>query len=815
VKNNVYAIAIAIAVVVASNATGQVPAPAAKPRPHGIYVQSAKQYDQRILLRRLRAIAVALGATSTSFNLSGQLGNLQGGRSNLSRSGFQLGATAGPGALPTLGQGTAIQQPEVLRTQSSTNESTSETRAEATSTTTRNQTNSNESIQSVTKGTLRDPDPVTIPNAEAVTGPFGFGVQDSLASRLELAEELSNLALLTEGSFDDQLMIRTEADLADKRLRTVLGFNVSIEPPGKGLVAEIDVQVRCTTPRHRRDVSVIALYPRERTYNVSTVSEKATGFGINAIYVPITLGVSNQSASQQRYLVRDHDTVAKLGKPNVGGNSARFGWQFRPVLGRQAVTPGMRSVFASVALPVSDFSLGAKEPSFRGAVTVRTVWRKWDAKRGLATDEVGEPTIDTYPIEVMASALNNQDMSPRVDNVRIRPGDAGKVLVSIEGSRLADAAVLIQGVNSPNTIVNREEHTLSFMADAEDVFANPVTLSGPFGDTAVVQKRLTASLMKVQDARVASCDGTDVEIEAWLDLPDNWQGERIPGLSYGRSALWVPRKDVKPVGFKTAKELSTTANDFEAFALRLGDKLYGTAERPVDILDVNGTLVKVRFKAPAADVVASPSLTLLSLLRPAATSEHEGKVEDQKKVFSVEGVRTVGELSDGKTAIAIMGRKLSALKVVFRGKELRSTAKDGAYLLGNPPPGQIVIVIPNAQLTDKAFVHLRGNEEGFGTTVALKQVAVELPLKFADGALEVIRPQGNQRPVELAIESGAALEIIVSYEDSKLDHTVKDGKLLVYPTAAMMKDLGTKRVKIVADKQPWLLFIEVKAPTKP
>jgi hypothetical protein len=34
----------------------------------------------------------------------------------------------------------------------------------------------------------------------------------------------------------------------------------------------------------------------------------------------------------------------------------RFAWQFRPVLGRAAVEPGMRQVFAAMSLPSLDTS---------------------------------------------------------------------------------------------------------------------------------------------------------------------------------------------------------------------------------------------------------------------------------------------------------------------------------------------------------------------------------------------------------------------------------------------------------------------------
>ena len=99
------------------------------------------------------------------------------------------------------------------------------------------------------------------------------------------------------------------------------------------------------------------------------ISRKAQSIGFGAVVQVVNVGFTASRSRETMYLVKDTDTVALQG-PSTADGSISFGWQFRPVLGRRVVEPGLRQVFATVALPVPAAC------GFVGQLEVTTRWYK-------------------------------------------------------------------------------------------------------------------------------------------------------------------------------------------------------------------------------------------------------------------------------------------------------------------------------------------------------------------------------------------------------------------------------------------------------
>ena len=195
------------------------------------------------------------------------------------------------------------------------------------------------------------------------------------------------------------------------RDQVTLGFGVNITPPRQYKKAAAEVRVYIVPPTGQDPVSVANLLPAEKTYNVARVTSHQDSFGAGVALSPISLGVSTGRSKDRLYLARDTDTVAVLYKsdsvnysyvpssyrfedkvsgitdhrsdscpdadPQFSENTVLLGWQFRPVLGEPYVRPGIRQVFAQLALPVGG------DDTYQPTVYVQTLWRDYDEKKGV------------------------------------------------------------------------------------------------------------------------------------------------------------------------------------------------------------------------------------------------------------------------------------------------------------------------------------------------------------------------------------------------------------------------------------------------
>src|SRR5262249_38061270 len=147
---------------------------------------------------------------------------------------------------------------------------------------------------------------------------------------------IANLRLLLEGSLSDRFL---GAGRAAKR-RVTIGFPISIETPaviaGRDAVAEVQVTVTtatdalkyddkhkyghapasfkdqdsCTPAEEPEAPGVVAILPRERSYNTAHITDNQKSFAGAAVASILSLGVSWTGRTKTFYLLQDLDTVA-------------------------------------------------------------------------------------------------------------------------------------------------------------------------------------------------------------------------------------------------------------------------------------------------------------------------------------------------------------------------------------------------------------------------------------------------------------------------------------------------------------------------
>jgi hypothetical protein len=244
--------------------------------------------------------------------------------------------------------------------------------------------------------------------AAALPTSFSTSASDALAEEAQLAFQIANLRLLLQESLSDRFS--PGLDQPQPKRSVTIGIPISIEvaPCSENAVAEVEVFITTagTPPRFlpggekapkpvaanscsevlapkesQAPPGVIALLPREKTYNVAAIKDSSTSLGAGAVVANvINLGLNWMGRKQSYYIVQAMDTVA-MQRPSQEAATTVLAWQFRPVLGEKTVKPGLRQVFARLSFPV-----GGEDPDL-GRVWVTTTWRHYDQKTGA----VGKP----------------------------------------------------------------------------------------------------------------------------------------------------------------------------------------------------------------------------------------------------------------------------------------------------------------------------------------------------------------------------------------------------------------------------------------
>lgn len=374
----------------------------------------------------------------------------------------------------------------------------------------------------VTPSALPAPDSLPPPTN---TPSFGTAAQDLLSDQVSLTYQIFNVRMLLERALSDRLVG------GEPRLQAVLGFQVSLDPPRVAKDHAAFVEITITSDRHRP--SLVALMPFEKTYNATALHNRTNAFGGSAVVKLITLGYTERRRGQVFYLYRDSDTLA-LEYPDRAAepNSARFGWEFRPVLGRRSVSPGIRQMFAVLALPTADRPYpaagGETEASgndpCKGAaplvdeggeslrVTVRTYWRRYD-RRSLTTESSKFFTQHSYSDEslpVSSTDYVQRRLAPRVDKVIWSTTGPDSATATVEGQNFFTGTRVFLGgkvFDSPSSgLLIKSDRTMELRTSLGDLAFGDVTVSGRYGGAS--------------DVAVCARQGGGIRIDQVLFSPD-------------------------------------------------------------------------------------------------------------------------------------------------------------------------------------------------------------------------------------------------------------------------------------------------------
>jgi hypothetical protein len=361
---------------------------------------------------------------------------------------------------------------------------------------------------------------------------FGSSASDLLSDQMNLSYQIINLQMLLDRALSDRIYPQDSG--GGTRLQTVLGFNVSLDPPrtANDAVAVVEVTLKSDPGG---DISLVALMPQEKTYNSAALSSKSNAYSGAAMAGAFQVSGGVRKRSQVFYLYKDVDTLSYERMTPDG--SIVFGWMFRPVLGRRSVTPGFKQLFAVFALPRTDCIDPAKDDACAVKVTpiVRTYWKKYDrntqtgfrrAEANRARDAwyglslgLAKPQLFSHAgyqnyreygtVRVGATGEYQRQLTPTVTRIEWRPTGAKTTTISVKGNNFfTDTQVLLGD--------NKYSETAGNMAIKSDQsFELASTLDQVASGTGVIEGRygLSTPLLNAGPANCVDACAYGVEID--------------------------------------------------------------------------------------------------------------------------------------------------------------------------------------------------------------------------------------------------------------------------------------------------------------
>ncbi|MGA8220338.1 MAG: hypothetical protein WB780_01705 [Candidatus Acidiferrales bacterium] len=351
------------------------------------------------------------------------------------------------------------------------------------------------------------PGPATLPILAPSPGQFGLSANDLLSDQVNLTYQVFNLRMLLERSLTDRLITNELPQPNGRtRLQAVVGFDVTLDPPKEAkdsaAIVEITITPEAVGPGPK--LSLVAVMPQEKTYNSAALNTHDNAFGGSAVAKIITVGYTERHRGQVFYLFRDNDTLAFERMQNAPDNdpSVKFGWQFRPVLGRRSVTPGTRQMFAIIALPQTD------EPNdvtpVRINIHVETYWKHYDHRSltttyheawvhyinptGIASVPLrlpGHSPADYHHVELLTSSRIQDNLSPVVTKVEWLPANKLTGTVVVHGKNFFSGTTVSlagQQYTSPSDgLVLQSDQTMIISTTVQAIATGDGVVNGRYG----------------------------------------------------------------------------------------------------------------------------------------------------------------------------------------------------------------------------------------------------------------------------------------------------------------------------------------------
>ncbi len=605
---------------------------------NGIFVGGPKVYDDRSLQSLLDNLRARLGQLSglDQASLISRIGSLQGA------SVSQLGLSA---------QGSSLPLPGTTTTLSSAGQQTQ-----------------------VTAPTVT-PTPPPLPNIPSFTPPstFSQSALNTLNEQMQLNYEIINLQMLLEGSLNDQYVKGKYV----KKHHVTLGFPISISVPSEdysNAVAEVEITI-CNMDESSKvePPSLMAVLPREKTYNVAAISNKLSSLGAGAIVSGIiNLGVSFLWGHQSYYIVQDQDTIAvQLNARTEVCKSAKgvtFVWQFHPILGEKTVRQGLRQTFAQLAFsPLENKEFRPFEPTEEeeekeqmeqpddiGCVSVTTRWRKYNAKTGIVGDEL--PGSSNH---MPNSSIVNFDKRPIRSKVDTEDRHDGTMMVRVWGEYRSGTRVRIGSIflDKSTPGFQHEPSYIQFIAANQPLALNGARLVYPNGS----ETKIDHSWVDVYEKKPVYSDGKPREAY-FYDFSPNLVKVVVP-----KGNLYVTPSPALNV-FSTY--------DFEALMdagggvrywwiggpypliVTLGGKAFGLSDAPFE----DNTKKDVSFLAPK-DLIKNQRTLIMKRLFLGKEFTHVYNISTMTDVSSI----TVLSANEKETTFALLGVGLwdDVIKVLY------------------------------------------------------------------------------------------------------------------------------------------------------
>jgi hypothetical protein len=363
---------------------------------------------------------------------------------------------------------------------------------------------------------------------------YNMSASDLLSEQVDLTYQIINLQMLLDRSLSDRLLFGKELK---PRLQTVVGLNLSVDPPrdAEKAVAVVEITLTkkddpcqtnatCSEPATcgasvtpADSPSLVAAMPQEHTYNSVALNSKSNAFGGSAVAKVVTIGYTARKRGQTFYMFRDNDTVSFERQSCPRSGRITFGWAFRPVLGRKSVAPGSRQLFAVVSLPEADsYDEAQNQAPLHYAAEVRAYWRKYDphtltsanddeirpwAKVGhvlslgtsLTYAPAGLTKIPNYPIDVPLTSTYLNHMQPEVESVAWHPIGTKQAFIAIKGENLfydTQVAVgdkLLTGAKDGLRLIS--DQGMDVITDISALYGD-VAILGRYGPAQLIQREV-------------------------------------------------------------------------------------------------------------------------------------------------------------------------------------------------------------------------------------------------------------------------------------------------------------------------------------
>jgi hypothetical protein len=227
--------------------------------------------------------------------------------------------------------------------------------------------------------------------------------------------------------------------------------------------------------------AIVALLPRDKTYNVASLTDSSISIGAGVVTQVVGISGSFLHGRKTYYYVQDQDTVALTFEPPQK-NTVGFLWEFRPVLGARLLREGLKQTFVQLSFP-SNWSA----PSF-GTVHIRTYWRDYDARKNLVKRirpnslvELNPPyPIPNYSMEQKPSAF---------DKASLEDLGNGQMLVNLDGRFLGGTYVRVGTtiLGDGTAGFSSEYKRIRFVAPIADLASKNVVLVARDGTTWPIQ----------------------------------------------------------------------------------------------------------------------------------------------------------------------------------------------------------------------------------------------------------------------------------------------------------------------------------------